>query len=83
MRAQPGDWLLDTDRAGHTRQGLVEEVHGRDGGPPYLVRWTEDDHRTLVFPGPRARVLTPTELDSRDAETTERVLRAQTDITGR
>ncbi|WP_026317007.1 DUF1918 domain-containing protein [Actinokineospora enzanensis] len=83
MRARPGDWLLDTDQAGHVRQGRVEEVRGPDGAPPYLVRWIEDDHRALVFPGPRASVLTPDDLDRRDAETAERVLRAQTEITGR
>ena len=27
-----------------------------DGTPPYRVRWVEDDHETLVFPGPEAHI---------------------------
>lgn len=32
------------------RQGEVVEVRGADGGPPYLVRWS-DGHEGLFFPG--------------------------------
>jgi hypothetical protein len=35
-----------------TRDGEILEVHGADGGPPYLVRWTDNGHESLVFPGP-------------------------------
>lgn len=34
----------------------VIEVHGVDGGPPYLVRWDDSGHETLFFPGPDALV---------------------------
>jgi hypothetical protein len=34
-----------------TRDGEVLEVRGDDGGPPYLVRWS-DGHTGLIFPGP-------------------------------
>lgn len=34
----------------------VLEVHGSDGGPPYLVRWGETGHEALFFPGPDAFV---------------------------
>ena len=34
----------------------VLEVHGNDGGPPYLVRWGDTGHTTLFFPGPDAVV---------------------------
>jgi hypothetical protein len=29
----------------------VIEARGHDGGPPYLVRWGEDEHESLFFPG--------------------------------
>ena len=29
----------------------VLEVRGADGGPPYRVRWGEDGHQSLFFPG--------------------------------
>lgn len=34
----------------------VLEVHGSDGGPPYLVQWGETGHEALFFPGPDAFV---------------------------
>jgi len=34
-----------------TRDGEVLEVHGDDGGPPYVVRWA-DGHTGLIYPGP-------------------------------
>lgn len=53
MHAQRGDWLiLDA------RRGYIEEVHSADGSPPYLVRWLETGHESLVFPGPDALVQT-------------------------
>jgi hypothetical protein len=33
------------------RTGEIVEVRGAGGEPPYLVRF-EDDHTSLVFPGP-------------------------------
>jgi hypothetical protein len=52
MRAEIGDVLHVKGRTVGTaeRQGEVIEVHGDDGAPPYLVRFT-DGHTTLVFPG--------------------------------
>ncbi|MEZ5097442.1 MAG: DUF1918 domain-containing protein [Nocardioides sp.] len=40
----------------HVRDGEILEVRGVDGGPPYLVRWSDDGHESLVFPGPDATV---------------------------
>ena len=37
----------------------VIEVHGIDGGPPYLVRWADSEHETLFFPGSDASVAQP------------------------
>ena len=45
---------LHVDEA--VRDGEVLEVHGADGAPPYLVRWSDNGHETLVFPGPDAQM---------------------------
>jgi uncharacterized protein DUF1918 len=62
MKAQVGDRLIlpGTHVGDPHRVGLVIEVHGPDGGPPYLVRWDESGHETLCFPGPDAHVQTAT-----------------------
>jgi hypothetical protein len=39
------------------RDGVVLEVHGADGEPPYVVRWAEDGHEGLFFPGTDASVV--------------------------
>jgi hypothetical protein len=58
MRANVGDRLRI--RAHHVgepeRFAEVLEVHGADGEPPYLLRWDEDGHEALYFPGPDASV---------------------------
>ena len=58
MRASVGDRLVvkghhvgDPDRV-----GLVVAVRGEQGGPPYLLRWEDDGHEGLFFPGPDAVV---------------------------
>lgn len=60
MRAKQGDWLIV--EALHTgevrRRGLILEVHGPDGSPPFLIRWSDGDHESLVFPGPDAHLET-------------------------
>ncbi|MDQ4052362.1 MAG: DUF1918 domain-containing protein, partial [Actinomycetota bacterium] len=38
------------------REGEVLEVHGDNGGPPFVVRWS-DGHEGLTFPGPDAHVV--------------------------
>ncbi len=53
MRADVGDVLvIGGHRVGHAlKRGVVQEVRGEDGGPPYLVQWSDADHPTLFFPG--------------------------------
>lgn len=55
MRARPGDRIVlaapHTSEA--TRDGEVLEARGPDGGPPYVVRWS-DGHEGLLYPGPGA-----------------------------
>jgi hypothetical protein len=58
MQARTGDRLVVH---GHhlgepDRTGEILEVHGSDGQPPYRVRWDEDGHEGLVFPGRDASV---------------------------
>jgi hypothetical protein len=58
MKARVGDRVVvhsaRVDQA--VRDGEVVEVHGPDGDPPYLVRWSSDGHTSLFFPGPDVRV---------------------------
>ena len=51
MKARVGDELVvkglhvgDADR-----RGVITEVRGEDGAPPYLVRWS-DGHESSFFP---------------------------------
>ncbi len=58
MDVKPGDHLVVRS---HTvtrpdRTAEVLKVLGSDGGPPYQVRWTEDGHEGLFFPGTDASV---------------------------
>lgn len=38
------------------RDAEILEVRGPDGRPPYVVRWSDDGHEGLFFPGPDAVV---------------------------
>jgi hypothetical protein len=58
MKAAPGDRIVvaSTHVGEPERDGEVLEVQGPDGGPPFLVRWSDDGHESLVFPGPDAHI---------------------------
>ena len=58
MRATVGDRLIvkATHVGEPNRDAEILEVHGADGAPPYLVRWSDTGHEALVFPGPDAEV---------------------------
>lgn len=58
MRAEPGDTLAidGAGMAGLPRLGVIVAVYGRDGAPPYLVRWTAGDYESRVYPERGARV---------------------------
>ncbi len=51
MRAAVGDELVVRGRHvdDHDRAGVIIEVHGDDGAPPYRVRWT-DGRESVFFP---------------------------------
>ena len=53
MHASIGDRLvIKGHRVGEPdRDAEILEVHGQDGTPPYVVRWSEDGHEGLFFPG--------------------------------
>ena len=52
MHANVGDRIVV--RATHVgesnRDGEIREVHGPDGTPPYVVRWSDTGHEGLFFP---------------------------------
>lgn len=58
MRGSVGDRIIikATHVGEPNRDGEVLEVHGADGQPPYLVRWSDTGHEALVFPGPDSEI---------------------------
>ncbi len=58
MHAKVGDRIvIKAHRVGERdRDCEILEVRGKDGGPPYVVRWDEDGHESLFFPGLDAMV---------------------------
>lgn len=61
MRANVGDRIvIKGHRVGEPdRDCEVLEVRGAEGGPPYIVRWGEDGHEALFFPGADASIAHP------------------------
>ncbi len=58
MQASVGDRLVIKSRhvGEPDRDAEILEVHGTDGGPPYLVRWSNDGHEGLFFPSSDASI---------------------------
>lgn len=58
MRASVGDRIvIRGHRVGdHDREGKIVEVRGSEGGPPYLVRWS-DGHEDVFFPSSDAVIV--------------------------
>lgn len=58
MKANVGDRIVvKGHRVGQPdRDAVVLEVKGDDGGPPFVVRWSDDGHEGLYFPGTDAVV---------------------------
>jgi Domain of unknown function (DUF1918) len=59
MRATVGDEsLIKSHHVGEPdRDAEILEDHGRRGEPPWLVRWSDDGHEGLFFPGADATVV--------------------------
>jgi hypothetical protein len=53
-----GDLLIISSQHldGPSRIGVILEVHGKDGAPPYIVKWEDDERTTFVFPGSDAHI---------------------------
>ena len=66
MKAESGDWLVvEALHVGeHRRCGQVVDVRGKDGEPPYLVRWNDGDNETLFFPREGTHVVPPDKIDA-------------------
>ena len=58
MKAAVGDRVvIRGHRVGdHERKALVLDVKGADGDPPFVVKWFDDEHVVLLWPGPDAVV---------------------------
>ena len=58
MKANIGDHIVvKGHKVGEPdRDAEIIEVRGPDGDPPYVVRWMQDGHEGLYFPGTDARV---------------------------
>lgn len=58
MFAAVGDRLVVRGRNldGPVRDGEILAVRRADGSPPYVVRWSDTGHESLIFPGPDAYV---------------------------
>jgi len=58
MRAAIGDKIVVRSRrvGEHDREAVILAVEGPDGGPPYRVRWDDDGHEGVFFPGADAVV---------------------------
>lgn len=58
MQARVGDRITVRSRkVGHpSRAGSIVEVRGRDGGPPFVVRWDSESGEHLIYPGSDALI---------------------------
>ena len=64
MHAKIGDRLImEGTHVGDPRRiGVVMAVTHPDGSPPYTVRWLDNGHEALVFPGTDSRIEPPSRL---------------------
>lgn len=58
MHAKVGDRIIIKGHhvGEHDKDAEILEVRGSDGSPPYVVRWSDDGHEGLFFPGSDARL---------------------------
>jgi len=58
VRAKRGDRIIvESGVIGGARHvGLVVGLLHEDGAPPYRVRWMDNDHEGLYFPGANAHI---------------------------
>jgi hypothetical protein len=65
MQATLGDWLVTEgkDINHHARRGQIIAVESPDGAPPYRVRWEDNGHESLCYPGPDTHVVKASQTD--------------------
>ena len=58
MHGHVGDRIvIRSSRLGRpARDGEIVGLQHDDGRPPYQVRWSDNGHESLFFPGPDARI---------------------------
>lgn len=58
LNAAPGDRILIRGHhvGDHRRDGEIIEVLGKDGAPPYVVRWEDTGHVSRFYPSSDAYV---------------------------
>lgn len=58
MQASVGDRIvIHGHRSGEPdRDGEILGIEGEDGAPPYTVRWGDNGHTTVFFPGSDASI---------------------------
>lgn len=85
MKANVGDWLVvkGTTTELADQRGLITEVHGAEGAPPYVVRWLANGHVATVFPGSDAIVVTAAEQEKADERARQRAGAVQSELTHR
>jgi hypothetical protein len=69
MKARVGDRLVvRRHRPGDAeRHAEILEVRGKDGAPPYLVRWS-DGHESILVPGSETAVEPPPAGDGEESQ---------------
>ena len=82
MKAEVGDWLVmkGTTTELADQRGLIAEVHGSDGSPPYVVRWLATGHEATVFPGSDAIIVTAVEQQQADQRSNSRIASVQSTL---
>jgi len=83
MKANVGDWLVvkGTTTELADQRGLITEVHGADGAPPYVVRWLASGHVATVFPGSDALIVTAAEQQQADERARQKAATVQSELT--
>lgn len=80
MKAKAGDWLIVHGRDHHEHHALILTVHGPDGDPPFTVRWSDDGHEAMVFPGPDATVMTHEAYQEHNEAVARRAMSIQSEL---
>ena len=82
MKADVGDWLVikGTTTELADQRGLIIDVHGVNGSPPYVVRWLATGHEVTVFPGSDAIIVTAAQQRQADKRAKSRFASVQSAV---